>query len=43
MNDPTVRRWLRLTPGRLLVLLLAIERMLWLANWFRWLPKGSRC
>ena len=40
MNDPTVRRWLRLTPGRLLVLLLAIEGMLWLANWFRWLPKG---
>jgi hypothetical protein len=34
------RRWYRLTPGRLLVVLLAVEGILWLANWLRWLPKG---
>ena len=32
--------WFRLTPGRLLVLLLVIEGVLFLCDWFRWTPKG---
>jgi hypothetical protein len=34
------RRWFVPTPGRLLVVLLAVEGLLWVANWFRWTPKG---
>jgi hypothetical protein len=40
MTTPSPYRWLRPTPGRLLVVLLAVGGCLWLANWFRWLPKG---
>jgi hypothetical protein len=37
--DPT-RRWFHPTPGTLLVVLLAAEGILLLANWFQWIPKG---
>ena len=30
----------RLTPGRLLPVLLATEGCVWLADWLRWIPKG---
>jgi hypothetical protein len=33
-------RWFHLTPGRLLVAPLAVEGSLFLAEWFRWLPKA---
>jgi hypothetical protein len=34
------RRRFRLTPGHCLVALLAVEFLLFLSQWFRWLPKG---
>jgi hypothetical protein len=34
------RRWCHLTPGHFLVLLLAVEGILLVANWFHWMPKG---
>jgi hypothetical protein len=40
MAEPIKIRRFPLTPGRLLVALLAVEGVLWLANWLRWLPKG---
>ena len=33
-------RWFRFTPGHCLLLLLAIEFLLSVSQWFRWLPKG---
>ena len=33
-------RWFHLTPGRFVVGLLAVEFLLFLSQWFRWLPKG---
>jgi hypothetical protein len=33
-------RWYFVTPGRLIALLLAAEGGLFVANWFRWSPKG---
>jgi hypothetical protein len=33
-------RWFYLTPGRLPAALMAVERLLCLAEWFRWFPKG---
>ncbi len=37
MTDPTAKpRWYRLTPGRLLPLLLAVEGFLWLSDRFCW-------
>ncbi len=38
MADAAHRRWFRLTPGHLLVVLLAAEGMLWLSERFRWFP-----
>jgi hypothetical protein len=40
MADASHRRWYRVTPGRLLPVLLAVEGFLWLSDWLRWLPKG---
>ena len=38
-TKPSIR-WFHVTPGRLLVALLAVEGSLFLAEWFCWLPKG---
>jgi hypothetical protein len=35
-----VTRWFRPTPGRLLVVLLTVEGILFLLNWLEWTPKG---
>ena len=41
MTDPTPHpRWYRLTPGRLLLVLLAVEGVLWLSEGFHWMSKG---
>ena len=37
-TDP--KRRFRLTPGHCLLVLLALEFLLFLSQWFRWLPKG---
>lgn len=37
---PSRRRWFYPTPGRFVAILLAVEGILWLAEQFRWLPKG---
>ena len=34
------RRWFLPTPGKLLVVLLTVEGILFLANWLHWIPKG---
>lgn len=34
------RRWFHPTPGKLLIVLLAMEGILFLSNWFHWIPKG---
>jgi hypothetical protein len=34
------RRWFQPTPGKLLVVLLAVEGILILSEWYRWIPKG---
>jgi len=36
MADAPKPRWYRLTPGRLLVVLLAVEGSLWLSERFQW-------
>lgn len=36
----TTRRWFHPTPDRLILVLLAVEGLLFMADWFRWLPKG---
>jgi hypothetical protein len=36
---PSFRRF-HLTPGHCLLALLAVEFLLFLSQWFRWLPKG---
>jgi hypothetical protein len=33
-------RWFHFTPGRMLIVLLAVERILLLCNWFHWITKG---
>ena len=38
MADALAPRWFVPTPGRLLVLLLAVEGLLWLSERFRWFP-----
>ena len=43
MTDPTgnpQRRWYHLTPDRLVLSLLAVEGLLFVLQWFCWLPKG---
>ena len=35
---PEKARWYRVTPGRLLPLLLAVEGLLWLSEHFCWFP-----
>jgi hypothetical protein len=37
---PSVSRWFHPTPGRLIACVLVLEGLLFLADWFRWLPKG---
>jgi hypothetical protein len=39
VSNPIIR-WFYPTPGRLLVLLLAADGILFLCDWFRWTPKG---
>ena len=39
-NPEPNRRWFHPTPGILLLVLLAAEGILLLANWFQWIPKG---
>jgi hypothetical protein len=39
-NSVPKRRWFIPTPGKLLAVLMAIEGILFLADWFHWLPKG---
>ena len=43
--EKTRRRWIRITPDRCVVALLALEGFLLLSAWFRWFPfnqhKGS--
>ena len=38
MADAPKPRWYRLTPDRLVILLLAVEGMLWVSQRFRWFP-----
>ena len=38
-TPPRLRRF-HLTPGHCLLALLAVEFLLFLSQWFRWLPKG---
>jgi hypothetical protein len=42
-DSPTKKvrpRWFPSAPDRCVLGLLAVESVLWLSNWFRWLPKG---
>lgn len=39
-KDRTELRWYRFTPGRLLLLLLLTEGILFFLNWLQWIPKG---
>src|SRR5271165_1162947 len=36
-TEPQSRRWFRLTPGRFVLFLLAVEVLLWLSERFGWL------
>ncbi len=40
MPTPDLQLRFRLTPGHYLLALLAVEGLLFLSQWFRWLPKG---
>ena len=40
MGDTPRARRFHVTPGRCLLALLAVEFLLFLSQWFRWLPKG---
>ena len=39
MLKPSIR-WFRITPGLIIAASLVTEGSLYLAEWFRWLPKG---
>ena len=40
MSTIDLQHRFRLTPGHCLLALLAVEFLLFLSQWFRWLPKG---
>ena len=42
MADAVHRRWYRVTPGRLLAILLAVEGFLWLSERFHWFAFGQQ-
>ncbi len=40
MFDAFKPGWYRPTPGRLLLVLLVVEGLLWITDWLHWLPMG---